>query len=491
MRSTLRRPFRRMFRFRRPLVSKRRRPLILPTLFPFLIFLFLFLLPTPSPPPLPPPPPQPSAPLRSRVDKIVSSTISPRAALLSSYRIPDAVVSTLSPDVAARLYWKLVFTDVVTALRSPDAEFVPRARAVFVHPQNGLGNRLRALASGIALARMTGRVPVVVWERDAHLGAPFEDLFEMRSRGNEVDAVLYEDLIVVDKWPKWEEINERNGDWFGVNYMQKDGAGARPNEVIRFGRVRNKHVGPKEKAVNRRVHLYFKSAYVAATRPKGWGGAEVVNGELRRLRVSRKVRQVFAKVNQTELENSIGVHVRSRTLERDNVVVDRGCEYTIRGSETTNFWRSQSQGDVFAKQMKKLQTRDEDVKFFVAADDVKVVRDLKKEFGKERVMNVERDCDDRERSCVVFAMVDLMCLARTKKIYGSYWSSFTEAAVRMGGKKVYLNGIDFGDRIKVRKIRRRAQGIWEKVERWGMNVLGYEVPAWDSPFADCRRRRKG
>jgi hypothetical protein len=40
--------------------------------------------------------------------------------------------------------------------------------------------------------------------------------------------------------------------------------------------------------------------------------------------------------------------------------------------------------------------------------------------------------------------VDMLSLAKTRKLYGSNWSSFTEAAQRFGAPKALLAGQDFG-----------------------------------------------
>lgn len=48
-----------------------------------------------------------------------------------------------------------------------------------------------------------------------------------------------------------------------------------------------------------------------------------------------------------------------------------------------------------------------------------------------------------------YALADMILLSRTKLILGSYWSSFTEAAMRLGSQNVHLAGVDFGVRKDV------------------------------------------
>ena len=49
---------------------------------------------------------------------------------------------------------------------------------LIVHLQYGLGNRLRALASAMAVAAASNRPLAVIWPRDAHCNASFHQLFD-------------------------------------------------------------------------------------------------------------------------------------------------------------------------------------------------------------------------------------------------------------------------------------------------------------------------
>lgn len=446
----------------------------------------------------------------------------------------------MTQRTASRLYWKLVYADVVETLRahhhpiSDDArlpKFKPHSRVFFIHPQNGLGNRLRALSSALALARATRRIPVVVWERDAHLGASFSDLFESDAYGSDLATVLYKDLIVMDSFPEWQMVAKRSDVWYPVNYMMKEGIGAKPNTQMKFTYPLMPHVGPynwkdtmggdvniwgsenpednegdggefKKDLITRGSNVYFKSAYIAVSYPKMLSKSNLINRELRELRPSRMVLDIFNKTNRTELSNAIGIHMRSRTLANDNVKVDSDCEYSFEGAERTDFWRSRSQLSIFTKQMEKLIKYDKDrrgkeVKFFVAADDVEVIRKLETKFPG-RILSIRRDCDDRGEECVYFAMADLMCLSRTRKIYGSNWSSFTEAAARLGNRKVLLSGKHFGLQKKRKTfLGKLAVRVWERVAKtmrlckWILrNMLHDEMPGSITPSLHCRGWRE-
>ena len=76
--------------------------------------------------------------------------------------------------------------------------------------------------------------------------------------------------------------------------------------------------------------------------------------------------------------------------------------------------------------------------FFVASDTVGVLRIMQNLFPEGKVFYLDKDCDDRGGECEQYAMADLLVLSRTKILLGSTWSSFSEAAMRLGGPKALL-----------------------------------------------------
>lgn len=399
-----------------------------------------------------------------------SGVMEGREILRNVWEVPEVIVKGLEVGIVRGLLWKLGYMEGVLdegglkGLLGGDGEDgrVGKARCVFVHVQNGLGNRLRAMGSGIALAKMTGRVPVVVWERDAHLSARFGDLFKdtpvVGSRNPEF--VLYRNLLIVEEgFPSWKEISMHDGAWRPYNYMSKDGEdsaihyplpvvgrGAEIEEGVDGVQVEAESgVVAPEDPIPTSAHIYVKTAYVVQTLQHVMNRRNV-NSELRRLVPVPEVIKLFNTNSVAALQKSIGVHIRSRGLKRDNVGVDMGCEYTASGARVTEYWRRRTGPRVFIPKLKSYVKRDRNVTFFVAADDVEVVEGLKKKFPG-RVLSISRKCDDRSPECVQYALADLMSLARSKKLLGSHWSSFTETASRLGGgKRIMLSGRDFGKR---------------------------------------------
>ena len=85
----------------------------------------------------------------------------------------------------------------------------------------------------------------------------------------------------------------------------------------------------------------------------------------------------------------------------------------------------------FRRAMDREIQRDFKVRFFLATDDDELKRTLLQEYPDRIITQrneVRRDTLDGMRH----AVVDLWCLAATRRLIGSYWSSFTDTAAELG-----------------------------------------------------------
>ncbi|KAI0561166.1 hypothetical protein FGB62_91g127 [Gracilaria domingensis] len=298
-------------------------------------------------------------------------------------------------------------------------------RAFFIHAQYGLGNRLRALGSAMAISKETGRVLVLIWEPDVHLNCRFSDLFA-------------NDMVILEKL---------NMNWPPGDANTKDHA-MRTVDFYNFMRFNGKHIhNPLTELVNPRIgrHVYVKSAYVVrssftpriiSTTSKYWKtmrDALVPNAEIMYL------------VNDPSFINikgMVGVHIRSRTIENDIKGVSE--EFYGNGSRVTDHWRRITGLKTFENKIMRLSLR---YRFFVAADTREAIRELERKFGSHRIFSIPRDqdCVTRDVECAKLALADILLLSKVPTLLGSHWSSFTEGAVRLSGKiKVLMAGVHFG-----------------------------------------------
>lgn len=297
-------------------------------------------------------------------------------------------------------------------------------RILVCHCMHGLGNRLRALASCMSFAKESNRELVVVWSPDSHIEAKFFDMFKTP-------------MVVLEKFPiEWpfKHVEKWDAAWIHFkfhNYMEMEGSGALKGEPIID--VANKH-------------MYFKGAYIMEVENTELSNWDKDNSNLRSLEPTDDVSKMLKGIEGKGLGSDmvVGLHVRNKTLDRDIKNVNFIKEYGSDATETMDMWRHKSGVHNFMKLMDSMIKQKPGVKFFVATDTFEVIDELKSKYGDDRILSFDRSCDDRDGTCVKFALADLYALSKCKSLYGSNWSSFTEAAMRLGGVKALLAGQDFG-----------------------------------------------
>lgn len=298
-------------------------------------------------------------------------------------------------------------------------------RAFFIHAMYGLGNRLRALGSAMAVAQVTGRVLVLIWEPDVHLNCRFTDLF-------------VNDIIVLDKF---------NMGWPPGDANTKDHA-MRTVDFYNFMRFNGKHIhNPLTELVNPRSgrHVYVKSAYVV----RSSFTPRIISTTSRYWKLMREqlvpkadIMYLVHDPSFVNIRGMVGVHIRSRTIENDIKGVSE--EFYGNGSRTTDHWRRLTGLKTFEAKIMRLSLR---YKFYVAADAREAITELERKFGSHRIFSLPRDedCVTRDVECAKLALADILLLSKVPTLLGSHWSSFTEGAVRLSGRvKVLLAGVHFG-----------------------------------------------
>lgn len=80
-----------------------------------------------------------------------------------------------------------------------------------------------------------------------------------------------------------------------------------------------------------------------------------------------------------------------------------------------------------------------EVCFYISCDEKEVLQCMIKKFPDKCIYYKEKSWDRGTKAGQFSAAVELLCLSRTKMIYGSYWSSFSEEAAKLGNiKKIVL-----------------------------------------------------
>lgn len=278
-----------------------------------------------------------------------------------------------------------------------------RRKRVIIHVQFGLSNRLRAIASAWNFSRKHDRDIIVIWEPDVHCDCKFNDLFI------EHDLKVYSSNL----------FDLKNTDCY--DYM---------NAPLR----RSNKLQINHDTVN---DIYIKSAYTLDYKLYD------LNEENIFLKTLNPIPKVNKTVSQYNLSDTIGLHIRMGggiNYDKDRWDSDEFLDDTSK--KLMNHWREKSHFDVFLRQVERILHTTPSQKFYLAADLAKTYEILKVQFS-DSITYYPRSLFDRSRDQQITALIDLYCLSKTKQIYGSTWSSFSEIAARLNETPIKLSGVDF------------------------------------------------
>jgi len=265
---------------------------------------------------------------------------------------------------------------------------------IYLEAMGGLANRMRLIASALWLDRMVPSSVVCFWDENAELNCPFSMLFQP-----------IHGVTVVPGSGKFKFVRSNNqrssfkryaakvvNRLSGVDYCidEKDFAELVWPGKLDIARVKRNH---------RRI--YFRTF-------EEFGDNAL---DLTRLRPVNDLQHTIDEVSAGFASDTIGVHIR-------------------RGDHPTAAERSPEK--IFVEKMSVEIERDPHARFFLCTDDSEVERRFKEAFGS-RVRTHSREKSRSAPEGVRSALVDLYCLSRTRKIIGSYQSSFSEVAARLGG----------------------------------------------------------
>lgn len=118
-----------------------------------------------------------------------------------------------------------------------------------------------------------------------------------------------------------------------------------------------------------------------------------------------------ANIDLIEKKSAIGIHIR-RT---DNLIS-----------------KDESPINLFVEKMEYEISKDKNILFYVATDDDMVRKMLLNKFRKNIILQKEIEFSRNNYHGMMCALTDLINLSNCKKIYGSYWSSFSEVAAAIG-----------------------------------------------------------
>lgn len=283
------------------------------------------------------------------------------------------------------------------------------ANKLFVDVQHGLSNRLRALASGFALAKATNRELFVVWCPDDHCEAHLDDLF------------WYSGPVISDR--RLADAMRTRAD-LDITYMENE-----PNACFEAPLLVSGEAGD----------VYVRSAYSLQSPHID---VEVEHLFLRSLRPVAAVERLMSQVRGPF---SVAAHIRMGTGPAfEHLSYESADNWPAHRHAEIVKWRENSHVDRFAKKLDEMLDVGGIESIFLAADLPESYKFLKERYG-DRLRFLNRTLYDRSDAQLQYAAADLLLLSRANILLASNYSSFSDVAQRLAvrGRPILKSGIDF------------------------------------------------
>lgn len=265
----------------------------------------------------------------------------------------------------------------------------------------GLGNRIKGLISAMRLSKITGRKLLLYWENNKYCGCDFNDLFE-----NEVGEIKKNELKEIKKKNSkvYRDVLEADYDKYDYIILDTWKFLFLPGEVPEgFSKIY-----PSEKANN--IDFEFNRI------PEEVRGK--LMGELFSLNPKKEIIDFVDKFSkENNIENCIGLHIR----RGDN-------RFTVDGREKI------SSDDKFIEIINK----NPEEKFFLSTDGGDTKKEFKDKFGEKIITFPESNLKRAHKESIIQAFEEMLILSRTKHIFGSYLSTFSELSWWFGGCKAKI-----------------------------------------------------
>lgn len=261
---------------------------------------------------------------------------------------------------------------------------------LYVEPLGGLCNRMRTIASYYAAAREADRGLTVVWLRDPGMNCSCARLFALPEGVN----------VVEGPYVSKPRMRLRSL----TRMATRRAEGRRFDRTVENWSARKALTEQSIRAMKPSESLYASSCYSLDSVYEKY--------DYTIFRPAADIQALADGVAKAFPGNCVGVHIR-RT---DNLK-------SIESSRTADF----------IERLRREVEADPEVKFFLATDSKEEERALRSAFP-ERILTYEKRSLARDsEQGIVDAYVDYLCLSRTRKIYGSFFSSFSRCAAALGG----------------------------------------------------------
>lgn len=266
---------------------------------------------------------------------------------------------------------------------------------VLLNPVGGLANRMRAMASGLNLCSDLNISCEIVWPVNKELHCCFEKLFKCVDNITVKNINNLEDLYFYDS-PRKKNL------YLSRLFQKSKYSTILTDEIL----IHDNYIDDPSLFLKIKTSKYNKVLIRS--------GLEFYNFDNKFYRKLFQPHQYIENMAISRLNNydgaCIGLHVR----RSDNII-------SISNSPLYLFF------DAIESEIEK----NDNARFYLATDSDDVKDILFKRYGSRLSFSQDSANRNTEKG-IIEALVEMITLSKCSKIYGSYWSSYSEAAALLG-----------------------------------------------------------
>lgn len=253
-------------------------------------------------------------------------------------------------------------------------------------PLGGLCNRMRAMASGVYLAKKLNGSIFIYWKKNSECFADFSELF-----------CSIDSYDVTVKAYTWKE------------------------SYLAVSRKKNFHIPKVIRGFFFDNQISGKNEYLDEDQIEALGGGKIFITSGYSLTTRYPLTELFIptpeimkqinRIKERFTENVIGIHIR----RGDNI-------QSIRKNKVEDYFRFMDE---------EIDANPGTI-FYLATDSADVKQEMISRYG-DRIIFHDAVLERHSVQGMEDAVVDLWCLSSTKRIIGSYYSSYSDLAAELGG----------------------------------------------------------
>lgn len=266
---------------------------------------------------------------------------------------------------------------------------------IIIEPVGGLCNRMRMIVSAWHAAEGTGKRLFMLWRNDAGCNCSYSKLFNLPESLHS---------YIANSSPAKKLINQ-------IPKLFRKSAFFTDDDLLHW-----KSEGKSFEMLSRPGSIYIRSCETLYS----YEDQHFPPFDYSIFRTKQDILSALPGIfTETDRPGLIGIHIR-RT---DNTL-------SIQNSPL----------ELFMKNMdREMDENHNNCVFFIASDDSEIKSLLLNRYGSEHIFTrTGIELSRAAQNGIRDAYIDLLCLSKCSKIYGSYWSSFSECAAEIGNIPLFI-----------------------------------------------------